>query len=481
MRRLGMALGAVALIAAAASPLADRIQGLDGAWAQSEQAKTNRERQRGKKGEAAAPADGSARGMAEAPALVQAGGVKCSVSGANFLGSTKGGESIYEVACADGPGWLLFANADKSFKEGYECLQLRDGNAQNAAAGKANPNPLTCKLPANADLVANVGKAAASLVPGCRVDQARWLGSSVSTKENNYEIGCAGAPGAIVKLAMPGGTTQPSAISCAKLQEGGNVSCEYTNDEEKFALARTLLTGSPRASCQPAALRYVGTSGASKEDFYEVKCAAGEGFMMVANAQGALSRTVECSRAQGIAGGCTLTDAVEAQNAEAGIYTGLVKKAGFNCDVGQYRLLGMETTTKREVVEVACKNQPEGVIGFFPAAGGGKTDLYDCTKNWRHKQICSLTKLDQVKPRLQKDLAKFGKTCDVTGFRGAGLTSKRQTEFVEVSCASGPGLMIEYPAEGAQVFAAATGVFACAEAGNIGEGCKLGAAAGRRS
>jgi hypothetical protein len=441
-------------------------------------AKREARRKRGGKTPAAAP-DGSARGMAEAPAIVQAAGLRCTVAGANFIGSSKGGESLYEVACSDGPGYVLIANADKTLKEGYECLQLRDGNAMNAAAGKANPNPLTCKLPGNANLVANVAKVTASLLPGCQADQARWMGTSVSTKENNYEIGCAGQPGAIVKIAAPGGTTQPSAIPCLKISPEGNAQCEYTSQQEKLAAMQGLVKASNKAACQASDMRYVGSSTTSKEDFYEVKCAAGEGFMLVGNAQGGVARTIECSRAQGVSGGCTLTDAVAAQNAEAGIYKGLAQKAGFNCDVGQYRLLGMETTTKREVVELACKNLPEGVIGFFPAAAGGKIDLYDCTKNWRHKQTCSLTKLDAIKPRLTKDISKYGKTCDVTAYRGAGMTTKAKTEFVEVACAAGSGLMIEYAAEGAPLFAPATGVFTCAEATNIGEGCKLGGAARR--
>jgi hypothetical protein len=454
MKRLALALGAATVLALA--PVAETAPGFSGeAYAQS--------RSRGKKEAAPTTGGDPVKGMAEAPALVSAIGLKCSISGASLLGTTKTGEKFYEVSCSDGPGYMLLANADGTLKEGYECLQLKDGNA-----------PQQCVLPGNTDPVAALARLAGPLVPGCTVDQARYMGTSPSTKQNNYEIGCANSSGAIIRVALPGASVAPETIRCETLSADGPTQCQFTTAEEKMAPLRALVAQSDKRACQTSDSRYVGASGATKETYYEVKCADGAGFMLVTNATGGFARTVECSRAQNIAGGCTLTDAVEAQQAEAGVYKQLAVKAGFDCDVDKYRVLGVESAgQKREVVELACKNKPEGAIAFFPASATGKTEIYDCTKNWRHKQSCSLTKLENVKPRLSRDLQTHGKSCDITNFRGAGMTSKGKTEFVEVACAGGQGLMIEYPAEGAQLFAPATGVFTCAEAKNIGEGCKL--------
>ena len=476
MRRLGMALAAIGVLVGA--PLAaDLAMGAGDAQAQSA---SRAKRERGAK--TPDPAAGRAAGMAAAPGLVQRAGLTCTPSDATQTGQSKAADgsinTVYEVVCSEGPGYILIAKADGSLADGYECFALKSGNEQQAAEGKAVANALTCKLPANADPIQGFRKVAGPLVPGCTIDQARYMGANAGTKQAIYEIGCQNRAGVVLRLSAPGGTGQaPSTIPCE--QASGSIACQYTSADEKLTGIRELVAKSGRA-CQLTDGRLVGRDEKTGQTFYEAKCGDGAGFMAVANADGGFNRAIDCSRAQGVAGGCTLTDAVEAQQAEAGVYKGLAQRAGFNCDVDKYRLLGMESTTKREVVELQCKNQPEGAIAFFAASPTGKTDIYDCTKNWRHKQSCSLTTLAAVSPRLTRDIAKHGKSCNVTGYRGAGMTSKGKTEFVEVSCASGPGLMLEYTAEGAPLFAPATGAFTCAEAANIGEGCKLGGAATAR-
>lgn len=422
------------------------------------------------------------RGMAEAPAAIAAARVTCTPTDAGFFGQSKEGETVrnvYEVACSEGPGYVLITNAaDNTLYQGFECFALKSGNETQAAEGKAVENALNCKLPANADPIAGFRKLAAPLTPGCTIDQARYLGASATTKEALYEVGCSGAIGSIVRIAGPGAdpSVKSSATRCDRFNST-NVSCQYTGKEELVATIQKLVSQSGR-NCQASDTRYVPAASPNNEEFNEVKCSDGSGFMIVSNIpDGAYKRVIECARATGIAGGCTLTDAIEAQNQEAGLYKQLASTAGFPCDVAQYRLLGMEQTSKREVVELQCKDRPEGAIAMLTVNQGGKSEIYDCTKVSYRKLNCGLTKLDATFPRLTQEVQSKGKTCQVNGVRGVGVVTSG-AEYVEVSCASGPGFMLEY-ASGAG-FPAPRNAYTCAEAAEIGGGCKLASAGSTR-
>jgi hypothetical protein len=284
--------------------------------------------------------------------------------------------AIYEVACSEGPGYILIAKAaDRTLVDGYECFALKSGNEQQAAEGKAVANALSCRLPANADPLAGFRTLAQPLVPGCTIDQARYLGANPNTKQANYEIGCVDRPGVILRVAgagTPAGTPAAPPIRCEQIGADAPIQCQYTSKTEILAPITTLVAASGR-QCQVTDGRYIGAAAGKPEDYYEAKCADGSGFLIIANTPAnTFNRAIDCARATG-AVSCSLTDAVAAQNQEASVYKALAVKGGFNCDVSQYRLLGAEQGgAKREVVELACKNQPEGVIAFFPAGRDGQ-------------------------------------------------------------------------------------------------------------
>ena len=478
MKTIGWALAAT--LALTSMPVLAHAQ------TRSEAAKPREERnaRNGRQPKAAAVKLDRAAGAAAAPALLAAANLRCTPSDAALLGQSTAADgtknSAYEVTCAEGPGYVLIQKADKTLAEGYDCFALKSGAEQQSPDGKVPAGALQCQLPSNADPIAGFKRAAAAAVPGCTIDEARYLGANATTKIANYEVGCQGRPGVILQIAGAGSPagTAPKTTSCAALPADGAVQCKFTTKTETLAPIQALVAGSGKA-CQLTDGRYIGAAAGKPEEFYEAKCGDGSGFIVVANTPAnTFARTIDCANATGTVS-CTLTDAVAAQNQEAGVYKGLATKAGFNCDVGQYRLLGMEgTTTKREVVELKCNNTPEGLIAFFPV-GAGTTAFYDCSKiGARNAQLkCSLTPAATTNTRLSAEARKFGKTCQVTGSRAAGLSSRGDREFVEVACATGPGFMIEYPAPSPTPFAAATGAFTCAEATNLGGGCKLSAAA----
>src|SRR6185437_9673953 len=108
--------------------------------------------------------------------------------------------------------------------------------------------------------------------------------------------------------------------------------------------------------------RYVLTT-TTGSNFYEVACDNGRGYMIEENGKGELARMVDCSKADFVGGGCTLTDSRAAETEQAALYSKLATKSGFNCDVAKYAVL--PTTGPKEIIELQCKNRPDGGIGVF--------------------------------------------------------------------------------------------------------------------
>jgi len=162
-------------------------------------------------------------------------------------------------------------------------------------------------------------------------------------------------------------------------------------------------------------------------------------------------------------GGCSLTDAREAETAQAGLYTRLAKGAGFDCTVAKYA--SFPAPAGKDVVELSCSNRPDGGVGVF----GGPSDkpvVYDCARSVIAGYRCSFTKQEAGYKLMTADLKSLGKNeCEVSNTRAVGKTTKGTT-MMEVACADGlKGYILEYTAEPLK----AVGVMGCA----FTKDCKL--------
>jgi hypothetical protein len=174
--------------------------------------------------------------------------------------------------------------------------------------------------------------------------------------------------------------------------------------------------------------------------------------------------------ADGIGGGCTLTNSREAQTEQAGLYTRLAHNAGFACDVSKYGPIPANVAPGHEVVELACSNRPDGGIGVFPASTAEKALIYNCAVSELAGFRCSFTKPDAAYPLLTADLKALGKTsCVVSGERLLGTTPDKMG-YVEVACADGnPGYIVSY----SLATMTAKEATACPFAKDIAGGCKM--------
>ena len=386
------------------------------------------------------------QGQAEAPALVAAGGIACNVSDALFIGKNddakaKTSTSFYELACTGSIGRVLqvISSTDKKAAPpiapkyaAFDCISM----GKPLPDGK--PNSLACVLPANESAAAGIAGFVTKAGINCTPANARAIGSSA---ENAFfEVACTNKRGYILTASSTLDATKEVAPSnCLLYKPGGSITCELSQPEEQLTVANTL-AATADAACQVKDRRYV-LSTVSGDEWYEISCASGTGFMLSADAKGVFKTKIDCANAEQLAGGCQLTDVNTAKTEDNALYTRLAKAAGFNCDVAKYRTLGADANG--ETVELACANRADGALAVLPKAGGGR--FYNCAASQTAGYRCNLTTPDAAYALLTAAVKKARptSTCVVSGANFLGVNT--EAGFVEVACADKePGYVLRY-------------------------------------
>ncbi|MFZ5717964.1 MAG: hypothetical protein ACOY5Y_00705 [Pseudomonadota bacterium] len=395
------------------------------------------------------------QGMEEAPAVLQAANIPCQVSDARLIGQDrKTKTSYYEVACAPGTMGFVLQKPAEGAITAYTCIEA------NTPPGPDQPPAAPCLLPGNADPKATLQPLMKQAGVECLPQQARGIGQ---TKTSTYmEVACQEGPGYIVVAGVPFDSSKPvQAQNCLMYDDADtNIKCTLSDKATRMAVMDKYVAAANNG-CVIKDRRFVGMSK-DGSTFYEASCQDGKGYIYKV-AGGALADTYECSKASQILGGCTLTDARQAQTEQAALYTKLASEAGMACDVDKYALFPVNEPG-REVVELVCKDG-SGAIGIFQA--GQKGQVVDCGRAPVAGFKCSLSDAARGYANLTKDLHKFDyKSCDVSNTRVIGKNDAGNT-FMEVACADGlKGYVIEYQSKPTINAVKAIG---CAFAGN----CKL--------
>lgn len=420
----------------------------------------------------AAPAAGAIakpardRGMAEAPAAVQAAKVGCTVSDAFWINTTtdpktKAKTSFYEVACSEGMGYLL--QQTDAGTQAFNCLAIQSQAAE--ATAKGEKNPVTCKLPGNADPKQGLAPMLTAAGRNCTVSNARPMGMTAAG-EQYYEVACQGAPGYVIKTGVGG--AKPDVMDCAQFL-GTPQACTLTTKEQIVASVATLQKASGQPCATPSDARFVGSG--SNGVYYEIACGSGNaGYIIQADANGAYKAAFECSKAQSIGGGCQLTNVEVSEVAEAATYTKLAKAGGYNCDVAKYRFIGVDEKSKSEVVELACKDRADGAIAMFPNGAGAKAQFFDCVASAAIGVTCNLSQPNTTYAKYTAGLASMGKTsCKVSNAKWLASTNSGQ-DLIETACSDGlPGFVMAINRAGGKVDELLT----CGQARSAGAACSL--------
>lgn len=424
MKRFGIMIAAATALIVAAGPMSASAQG------------------RNRNANAAPPPitkEQREQGMAGAPAAVQAAKATCTVADAYLINSvtdakTKAKTDYFEVACNEGLGYVVQNGVEP---KAFNCLAINEAAAADAAAGKAGG--VTCRLQANMDPKQGLGAMLRTAGRACTVTNARAMGATPQGEEY-FEAACEGGRGYVIQTGAPGSGTATTALDCAQFI-GGQTECQLTTKQQIVASIGQMASQGGR-NCAVSDARFVGIAGQST--FYEVACGTDAGFMIEANATGAFQRAIECTRAQTIAGGCTLSNTQAAETAEIATYTRLAKAANFNCDVSKYRFLGVDQKSNAEVVELACGNRGDGAIALFPTQASGKAQVFDCVQGGSVGVACQLTQANQATfDKYTAGLASRGRnTCKVSNAKYLASTESGG-DLIETACADGlPGYVL---------------------------------------
>jgi hypothetical protein len=405
----------------------------------------------GKK-DAEIPAAARKEGMAKAPAVVQAAGLNCQVSDARLIGTDKKTKTSYfEVACAPGAlGFVLQAPAEGEITA-YNCIEA------NTPPAPGQPPSAPCMLPGNADPKASLQPLIQAAGVTCLPEQARGIGQ---TKTSTYlEVACQGGGGYVMVTSAPFDPAKPvQAQNCLLYDEStSNIKCTLSDAASRLAVVDKYVAQAANG-CVAKDRRFVGVAR-DNSTYYEASCQDGKGYIYKVAVSGALSETYECAKATQILGGCTLTDARQAQTEQASLYTRLVANAGGKCEVDKYALFPAKPG--EEVAELVCK---DGSGAILMSKVGDKSRVIDCGRAPVAGYKCSMG-ADKGLSHLTADLKKFraDTTCVVSDSRVIGK-SEKGTTYVEVACADKlKGYVIEYQSAPA---VNAVNAIGCAFAGN---------------
>jgi len=400
-----------------------------------------------------------AQGKKDAPEVIKALGLTCTLTDAYYMGSRDDkddkGKAVttkfYEVACQGGVGQIIQFTPPAGSKH-YDCFQVL-----------STPNT-RCRLPANADLKAVLATFVTATGRTCAINGFAYKGGTPAG-DSYYEVACTGSLGFIIKHTA---ANENSAFDCVDAQST-NLACKLTTPEQIKAADRGIIDKLLAASgktCTIADTRSVAKLKGGGA-VYEVSCNDKTGYMLEAKGDGSFDHAIPCSGAEGLLGGCTLTDASVPQTQEVATYTKLVKASGFDCAVSKYRYLGSDTN-HNEVVEVACSNRPDGGVAVLPA-DNSPGHVLDCVRAAALQVVCKYSDPALVYPHLSAALAAKGKgTCTVSNARWAVRTTKN-TDFIETACSDGlPGWVVEFDTAN-QV----QELYSCGQAASAGVACQL--------
>jgi len=392
------------------------------------------------------------RGRDEAPTAVAASGLVCKITDALYIlrntdKAAKTSTDAYEVACDGALGRVVL----KTVGGGTTSYEVQDCLSTSAPTADGRRNNLACALPANQTSAAQLAHYLDDAGVTCDLKQTRALGATADAAY--FEAACGGDRGYVVGVPLAPGK-DITARNCLAFDPGASTECRLITRDAMLASATAPLIAAADSACQARARRYV--AGNQGDEYYEVACTSGAGFMVAANFRGAFKTRVDCANAEGIAGGCTLTDVNAVLTADNSRFTGLAKAAGYDCTVSGYRAVAL--TAQDRTVELACANRPDGAVAQFPNAGPAR--IFNCAAAETSGYRCNLTKPDAAFARLTAAVKQKRptSTCQVSAAKFLGVTP--DSGYVEVACADRePGYVLQY----AKATGAPTDVIYCSQ------------------
>ncbi len=280
---------------------------------------------------------------------IASAGVVCTPTNARYLGANAT-TSVYEVACQQGPGFLLQAPQTVSAATpvvAVPCIQT---------IGTANACTLTDKAQDAAFLAGLVAKTGKS----CQISGSRYIGSDKTSGASYYEIGCGQQAGFVLSADKAGSLDR--VITCGEAQAlGGCKLTDSTQIASQESATYTRLAKAGGFNCDVSKYRPIGLD-ANKDEVVELACSnRPDGVVaMFPSAPGGRTQFVDCVKAGefGPNGACTLSSPTPVY---AKYTAALAAKGRSSCKVSGARYLG-KSPQGTDFVETACADGNPGWV-----------------------------------------------------------------------------------------------------------------------
>jgi len=220
---------------------------------------------------------------------------KCVAKDKRYLGEDAAGTDYYEVACTDGKGYVLHADATGHLKETIDCA------VASGFAGGCTLTDSRAALTQQNALYSEIAKKA-----GFNCDVKRYGPIPAADKDNEVvELECSNRlDGGIGVFPLRGG--KPHVYDCLR-SLGHGYRCSFTKDEALIPKLNAQLRAMNKGSCVVNGARFFGSGDTA--DFVEVSCADGGPGWVIQYGREAESPTavLNCAQAAGFGtGGCKL-------------------------------------------------------------------------------------------------------------------------------------------------------------------------------
>ena len=241
-----------------------------------------------------------ARGARDAPALLKTAGITCKLTDAADLGASTVRDAknkyvetvdLYEIACAEGPGYFIYTQAKKP-PVAIDCIEaVRSGH-------------IACMLFGNRHPATGLDPYLKMAGAKCTTQRARFIDQDSTSKVRRYEVACDYGGGYILATPlMDGSGPAPVAVDCLQAE----ALCSFTPHVESVAMLAHRVGEALGAGCHVSDARYVGYIEATKRDMYELACQAGhDGVLVELDDKGAVQHSRGCKETKLVGGACQL-------------------------------------------------------------------------------------------------------------------------------------------------------------------------------
>ena len=304
------------------------------------------------------PANQDANAMIQP--TVAASGARCTVNNVAFLGLSSTGLRRYEVACAEGLGYVVD-------KQGTDAPKATDCLAADAGG-------FDCALTPKAQRTAYIASLAAKANRPCTVSDGRYMGATARGAQF-YEVACGGAQGYVLEVANGSVTRALDCLEAAGIGEG----CKLTNTSAAMEQREGQYLAALRAksiTCNGTEFRLLGKDSRQR-DVVEFVCADRPAGLVayIPQAAGGDITSFDCFEAEGRGLRCQIN---KRENLVARVQASLAGQS--QCQVQNFAVLGASATDGL-VVEVACAAPVTGFIIDMPESRGAPNSIQTCAQS----------------------------------------------------------------------------------------------------